>query len=133
MRYQLKPKYQITEDERHRFNEIAMDFVANDSELLRSGKRIGRKLAGEIEAAYYKYLAGVTVGWGREILDVELEDLKHDSICKDNHNKKHWVMSYMLVWLADLKPEATADDFYTALTTREAHRVLMEKAYEPVK
>lgn len=128
-KYILKEEYKIKPEDKGKAWELESKFFENDHALLH-GKRISPKLANEINELYWKYFRNDHVSFRGSLLEIELEDLKHDGICKGNSNKRPWVQSYMIEWLEGLPEVAEIGLFYGSLTSREAYRELLAKAYQ---
>ncbi len=130
----LKENYRtFREQHRQEITELEQEFYKDDHAYLR-GTRLPERLKETARKLWSDSpLSKITEGWGRNILSLELEDLKQDNVCKHNTNKEYWLMSYMLDWLNSLPEEATAEYLMANIYRRDAWRKLIQDAYEEVK
>jgi hypothetical protein len=126
----LKREFILSQVEKDRINRLDNMFTEGEHDYL-NGKRLPNKIKEKIDVLYFKHLSKVEVnGWGRRLLDAELEDLRKDHICKGNTNKRHWVKAYMLNWILWLPIEPDLEFFKDALDRQETYRALIQNAYE---
>lgn len=125
----LKKQFQLTGQEKQRIRELNSLFITGDHEYLNGGKVLPKRLKEEINELYFKYLVKINRGF-TSILDIELDDLRQDNICRGSDNKTYWVKAYMLGWLAELDEELTVEKCFAQLTCGTAVRILTSQAYK---
>jgi hypothetical protein len=104
-------------------------FYENDHNLLRGGK-MKTKDKKALDSLYYEFLYKVdNHDWSKDLIDMELDNLKRDFVCKNNSNKAHWSKSIILGWIADLPKRIDAEYLYYTLTSREANQRVIKFAY----
>lgn len=109
-----------------RLNEL---FFENEHDLLRGG-RMKAKDKRSIETLYYDFFNRVdNHDWSKDLIDIELDNLKRDPFCKRNTNKSHWTMTMLLNWVVDLPKKLDVEYLYYALSSREANQRLIKYAY----
>lgn len=120
----LPTKAQI--EEIKRLNNL---FYENDHILLRGG-RIKRADSDSLSNLYYHFFKNVdNYDWSKDLIDMELDNLKHDRICGKNTNKTHWSKSILLGWVIDLPKSIDAEYLYRQLSSRESSQRIIKFAY----
>lgn len=123
----LKKEFFLSPEDKKRILEL--DNLILDGDYL-NGKRLPEKIKAEIDALFDKSpLKSLQQGFN-SVLDIELDDLRKDPICRGNSNKRFWVKTYLLSWLVELPETLTLKKCFSLLTCREAKRIIFDKAYE---
>ncbi len=122
-----------TEAEAREISRLHELFFEDDHNLLRGGK-LKKKDRDSLNNLYYKFFKGIdNHDWGGSILSNELENLKHDGICKNNSNKAPWSMSIVLDWYSNLDEERDIETLFCDLSARESHTRMIKYFYKVVK
>ena len=131
MKLQLKKEFITSSKDKELVARLAGVFFENDHELLKT-KKIGKKLANDINEAYYRLISKHfnQYGWEGDLLEMELENLKKDYFCKNNINKSYWLKSYIMEWLTNAPKTMKIDEVFNRLCDRKAARVMYSKIYE---
>jgi len=125
----LKENFKMTEAEKIEARELDDIFLKNDHEYLKD-KRLPESIKNRIDKLYFKYLHVIQNGWGKTILDYELEDLKKDGICGHNKNKVYWVKAYLLTWIINAKYEAKAESILRMIISgKDSYKMMIENIY----
>ena len=134
----LKEQYRMTQKEKVQIASLNDVFTGikneNDLRLYLDNtqgykKTLPKKYRAQIDDLYFKYLYPLgNIGWF-DPFEIELKDLKKDSTSNNSNNKKYWVKTYMLNWMAMLPIIPKTDFFFYSLTSRKSYRLILENVY----
>lgn len=115
---------QVTEIKRLR------DLFMDDDRNLLHGGRIKKSDSQSLSRLYNHFFSSVdNHDWSKDVIEMELDNLKSDGFCKNNTNKNHWSISILLGWVIDLDSEIDAQFLYDCLERRPSYQRVIKFAY----